>query len=289
MTAKHRALIVEDDAPTAEDLADIVTALDCEPVVVDNKADAVAALERDAFCFALFDLHVKTTSDSIRGSVEAGHGLVRDARRLYSDHAGAGGSYRMPILVVSGHAREVADAVAVMKDGADDVIQKPLDIRGVSERIREALARSGRSSHEMCATMGRGYGASGALIISFPGERVGRRNLVVVRGRPIKLTDGMLRILLQLVVAKLSERAVHKIDLGATEDQGFKRISELRKELERALGDDVNIIDNDYQGNYGIAVPIALGECDLEKLAGIGDRKIAALAEQLRAHRGRRV
>jgi len=289
MTAKHRALIVEDDVPTAEDLAEIVAALDGEPLLVDNKADAVAALERAAFCFALFDLQIKTRSDSIRGTVEAGQGLVREARRLYPDHAGAGGYYRMPILVVSGHAREVADAVAVMKDGADDVIQKPLDIREVSKRIREALARSGRSSHDVCAAMGRGYGASGALIFSFPGERVGRRNLVVIRGRRVKLTDGMLRILLQLVVAKLSDRAVHKIDLGAAEDQGFKRISELRKELERALGDDVDIIENDYQGHYGISVPIALGECDVDKLAEIGDRKISALAETLRAHRGRRV
>lgn len=289
MTAKHRALIVEDDAPTAEDLADIVAALDCEPTIVDNKADAVAALERDAFCFALFDLQIKTNGDSIRGTVEAGHGLVREARKLYSEHAGAGGCYQMPILVVSGHAREAADAVAVMKDGADDVIQKPLDIREVSERIREALVRSGRSSHDACATMGRGYGASGALIISFPGDRVGKRNLVVIRGKRVNLTDGMLRIFLQLVVAKLSDRAVHKIDLGATEDQGFKRISELRKELERALGENANIINNDYQGNYGISVPIALGECDVDRLAGIGDQRITVLAEQLRARLDRRV
>jgi DNA-binding response OmpR family regulator len=289
VTGRHRALIVEDDVPTAEDLVEVVRALDCESVVVDNKADAIAALEREAFCFALFDLQIKVHRDSIRGSVEAGQGLVREARRLYPAHAGAGGCHQMPILVVSGHAREAAEAVAVMKDGADDVIQKPLDARHVSEGIRHALLRSGRSSHDACAAMVRAYGPSGALVVAFPANRVGRRTRIVIGGKALNLTDGMLRILLELVVARLSDRAVHKIDLGATDDQGFKGISELRKELKPALGEDADIIANDYQGNYRISAPIVLGECQVERLVAIGDQRITALAKQLRALKDRKV
>ncbi len=143
MTEPHRVLIVEDDRPTAEDLADILRSLDCEPVIVDNKRDALVALRRESFCFAVLDLQIKMERGSIKGHDEFGRSLVREVRALYPDHAGRG--YRLPILVVSGFAREVNSAVEVMKDGADDVIQKPFDgPRGVRERAAGPRAQRAR-------------------------------------------------------------------------------------------------------------------------------------------------
>jgi CheY-like chemotaxis protein len=278
---RHRALIVEDDKPTAEDLADIVRALDCEPVVVDNKLDAVEVLKREMICFALLDLQIKIDRDSLRGNVVAGGSLVREVRRVYPDHAGT--CYRLPILVVSGYAQDADSAVGVMKDGADDLIQKPFENRDVSERILHALERSGRSNHASCAAMStRSETSSRALVIAFPGERERKRTRVVIGEKTVKLTDGMLWVWLQLVVAALAGKRVHKNDLGATDDQGFRGISELRKALEPALGEGVDIIGNDHNGNYWITEAIQLGDVDIEQLVSINDRRIARLAEQLR-------
>ena len=77
MTNRHRTLIVEDDKPTADDLEDLVRSLDCDPIVVDKKKDARAALDRETLCFALLDLQIKLEPDSLRGNVEAGTTLVR--------------------------------------------------------------------------------------------------------------------------------------------------------------------------------------------------------------------
>jgi len=47
----------------------------------------------------------------------------------------------MPIMVISGHA-EVPDAVACMKLGAIDLLQKPFKIMELIDRVRLALAQS---------------------------------------------------------------------------------------------------------------------------------------------------
>ncbi len=284
MTSRHRALIVEDDRETAEELASIVEALDCEAVVLDNQRDALAALEREPICFALLDLEIKLTHESIRGTTEAGQSLVREVRRMYPDHTGgAQGCHRMPVIVVTGHAREVANVVELMKDGANDLIEKPLDTRKVSAGIRAVLERSGRASHRACAGLGPRSGET--LLISLPGERHRRRTIVLLNGRSVRLTDRSLRVFLALVVARLSGTWVHKGDLGATDEAGFRGISVLRQELVTALGADVEIIGNDYHGNYRISVEVRIEECDVQKLREIGDHEIDKLVEALGAHR----
>ena len=69
--------------------------------------------------------------------------------------------------------------------------------------------------------------------------------------------------------------------MGANREQGFKGISILRKELKPTLG-GVEIIKNDYQGNYNFEPTVTIGECACEKLVEIGDRTITDLANQIR-------
>ncbi len=285
MTDRHRVLVVEDDRSTAEDLADLLRSLDCDPVVVDNKRSALERLTQEPFCLALFDLQIKIEPDSIKGHIEAGRSLVREARKLFPEHAGA--CYRLPILVVSGYAREVDSAVEVMKDGADDVVQKPLDSREVSNSVRQALERSGRASHQACAAMpGRSPAPPGTIALSIPGDRERRRTRVAVGAASVSLPDASLRVLLHLIVGKVAGEKVHKTDLGARDDQGFRGISVLRDALKPALGEGADIIKNDHQGYYWLADEVAIGDVDCDKLIEIGDAKITALAEQLRARRG---
>ena len=282
MTVGHRVLIVEDDRPTAEDLAEILKSLGCECSIATNKRDALTALEGSTYCLILLDLQIKLEPNSIKGHTEHGNSLLREIRQLHSDHTGRG--FWLPILIVSGFAREVNAAVEVMKDGANDVIHKPFVGREVSETVRQALARSGRGTHTLCAAGpgGRPLDAGKGTILSIPGDRDRRRTRVMVGSRATSLTDSSLKVLLHLMVAHAGGTGVHKRDLGASRDQGFKGISVLREALKPALPEGVDVIGNDHHGNYHLTNEVTIGICDAEKLASIGDSKITELARELR-------
>ncbi len=228
----------------------------------------------------LLDLQIKSAADSIKGHVEHGRALLRNIRAQHGDHTGA--AFWLPVLILSGFAREVSEAVEVMKDGASDVIQKPLDRQQVSGRIRRALQASGRQTHERC------YGPPPAqrlnlkegIVIAVPGDRIGRRTRVTIAGKPVELTDNSLKVLLRLMVGKQKGSLVHKRDLGASEDQGFKGVSILRNELKGVVG-NVDIIKNHYHGNYGFGPNVIIGECAVGKLFEIGDKTISSLARHL--------
>ena len=276
----HVGLIVEDDAAMAEDLAEILRSLDCELVTVDNKRDALAALQNNAFCFVLLDLHIKLDGESIRGHFEHGRSLLREIRSMSSDHTGAG--YSLPIVVVSGHAREVDTAVEVMRDGADHVIQKPIKGGAVSDAVKACLERSGRASHELCAAISaRNTETAQGLVLSITGIRNGRRTRIMIGTRSADLPNRSLRVLLHLVVARLSGRAVHKTELGGRDDQGFKGVSELRDDLKPALADGTNIIVNLYHGFYRLTDQVAIGPCDTAALAAIDEAPITELAHEI--------
>jgi FixJ family two-component response regulator len=281
MKQRHIALIVEDDDETAEDLREILQSFDCDSVVVDNREDALAALQNNSFCFVLLDLQIKGAADSIKGHIDHGKGVLRKIREKYGDHHGT--AFWLPVLIVSGFAREVDEAVDVMKDGASDVIQKPLENQQVSERIRQALQASGRQTHDRCheAPPAQGPNLKDGVVIAIPGDRIKRRTCVTIASKSVDLPDASLKVLLRLMVAKRKGEPVHKIDLGATAEQGFKGISTLRNELKPALG-AVDIIKNDYHGNYNLTDNVRIGECAVDKLVKAGDHTISQLAKQLR-------
>jgi DNA-binding response OmpR family regulator len=278
-------LIIEDDSATAEDLAEILKSIECDSIIADNKRDAQAALASQSFCFILLDLQIKCDPDSIKGHTEHGNSLLREIRRVHAEHTGL--CYWLPVIVVSGFAREASAAVDVMKDGADDVIQKPPGARDVSVRIRVALERSGRPTHSLCGDKPapRVNDLAKEMLLTITGERVRRRTRVIVGSHSIDLTDSCLKVLLHLMVAHEAGAGVHKRTLGANDDQGFKGVSVLRAALKPALGDDVDIIGNDYHGNYHLTDEVTIGSCNTEKLAEIGDAKITELAQILQHRR----
>ncbi|HEU4733720.1 MAG TPA: response regulator [Kofleriaceae bacterium] len=278
--SNHVGLIVEDDPAMAEDLAEILRSLDYELVTVDNKRDALAAVASTAFCFVLLDLHIKLDGESIRGHTEHGRSLLREIRGMYSDHTGAG--YTLPIVVVSGHAREVDTAVEVMRDGADHMIQKPIRGAAVSDAVKACLERSGRATHDLCAAANaRHTGTQQGLVLSIPGTRVGRRTRVTIGTRSADLPNRSLRVLLHLMLGKLTGKSVHKTELGGRDDQGFKGISELRDDLKPALADGANIIVNLYHGYYRLTDQVVIGPCDIASLLAVDEAPITELAREL--------
>lgn len=279
MSGRHRVLVVEDEKATAEDLCEIVRALDGDPIVFDNAADALAELDRTTICFAVLDLQIKVSRDSIRGTVAAGTGIVREVRRRYPDYVG--GFHSVPIIVVSGHAKEADPAVQVMKDGADDVLQKPLEEVLMTARLREALQRAGRLKHIQCpAPTPLANGPN--LVISIPGDRTKTRTRVNIGAGTTTLTNANLRLLLQLMIAKVKGTRVHKADLGYESDQGFKQAAVLRDALVPALGEGVNILVNEHGGEYWLRDDVTVGECAFDALFKLGDHKIKELALALR-------
>jgi DNA-binding response OmpR family regulator len=284
MANRHRALIVEDDEATVEDLVEVLRSLDFDHVAVASFEEATQVLRGSAFCVILLDLQIKRSPDSIKGHVEHGNALLRDIRQMYPEHTGR--SFWLPVIVVSGFARELSAAVDVMKDGAGDIVHKPLKSREVSDAVRRALERSGRVTHQCCGpTPSEPAARSNTDVrLAIPGDRIGRRTRVTVGQKSLALTDGSLKILLHLIVAKREGKGVHKVDLGAKTDHGFKGISRLREALGPALPSEVDIIDNDYQGTYTLVSNVVIGECALDKLRAIGDREISDLADKLALH-----
>jgi DNA-binding response OmpR family regulator len=280
MKERHIALVVEDDRETAEDLGEILRSIECDSDVVDNAEDALVAIENRSFCLILLDLQIKSAPDSIKGHVEHGKALLRKIRERHVDHNGI--TFWLPVLIVSGFAREVNEAVDIMKDGASDVIHKPFDSRQVSEGIRQALQASGRETHDRChePPPTQRPNLKDGVVIAIPGDRIRHRTRVTIASKPVDLTDASLKILLHLMVAQRKGVSVHKVDLGAKAEQGFKGISNLRNELRQVLG-RIEIICNDYHGNYSLKDNVTIGECAVNRLLKISDRTISSLATQL--------
>lgn len=278
---RHRVLIVEDDRDMANELAEIIRSLDFDHVCVDNKDDALVLIRESEFCLILLDLQIKGTPDAIKGHLGHGSALLREIRKLHPDHPSD--TYWLPILVVSGFAREVQEGVAVMKDGASDVLQKPVSARVVVDAISSALLRSGRKNHGLCGTIPSGRPETeDSITLSITGEREGRRTRVLIGSRKILLPNAQLKTLIRLIVARMEGSAVHKTALGFKAHEGFKGISVLRLALEPALPDNFDMFDNDYHGSYRLNDRIRIGECNTGSLLDTGDSVITELAEHLR-------
>jgi len=286
---QHHALIVEDDPATAEDLEEILKSLPCTSTVVNNKEEALGLLQQRHYCFVLLDLEIKLAKDSIKGHVEHGLSLLREARRAHPEHAGtpdAPACFWMPILVVSGFARERDAAIGALKLGAHDIVQKPLKSGAVSEAVRSALAEAGRASHGSCSREPPQRtpvpSTTMSLVLSIQGERIhGRRTRVLVSGRAVEVPDNALTVLLHLRVGHLKDESVDKQELAGGEVHGFKGVSRLRELVRPCLGDGVDIIKNEYHGNYRLTDDVTIGVSDTAKLIEIGDAKITALAKEL--------
>lgn len=279
MTARHCVLIVEDNEEFSLGLQQILKSLDCDSIPVTNVEDAVRALETKPICLVLLDLEIKSEPDAIKGHVEHGKSLLRKIRQLHSEHSGA--RFWLPVLVVSGFARERDVLLELMKDGASDVIEKP-ETKAASGAIRNALLESGRDTHHQCENHRSGLrdNFSKRVVVTIPGDRDKQRIIVRLGSQPVKLTVSSLRILLHLILGHLQNKQVHKNDLGANNEQGFKGISILRNELKQVLG-EVDIVKNYYHGIYALIPSVEIGEITFDKLLELGDHQISRLVVKL--------
>jgi CheY-like chemotaxis protein len=281
--SKHRVLIVEDDANMRQDLEELLSAMDFEVVACGDKQTALGHVKEQPFCLALVDLQIFGEPGANRGHQMHGRSLVRELRAIYPHRDGR--EYSFPILVVSGYAREGAEAVEVMKDGASHIDWKLTD-GGLSARlssaIPELMRKSGREEHASCAnapspTVVR----KSDLELSIPGTRERRRTHVMFGERIVSIPDRSLKVLLHLIVGRLTGEAVHKLTLGAADDQGFKGISLLRTDIQGALPPGKDVIRNDHQGNYSLIDDVTIGSIAVGDLVSLENNAITELARRI--------
>ena len=114
---------------------------------------------------------------------------------------------------------------------------------------------------------------------------------VKVGDKPVLLTAASFLMLLNLVVGRLRspEGWIHKNDLGAKAEQGWKGISRLKEELAPHLPARAAIVENDQSGSYRLHAGLELAGLDTEQLQSLGDARIGKLAAEIaRLSRGPR-
>lgn len=148
----HRALIVEDERDMAAEIGDLLGSMGYDHVAIDNLADGRRLLDEGEFCFVLLDLQIKAEKFSIRPRVEAGMTFLRELRQKHPRRS-ENDMHLLPVIVVSGHAKEHEDIVRAFQAGANDFVRKPLGQFGqdLSAKIEACLDRSGRHSHAACS------------------------------------------------------------------------------------------------------------------------------------------
>lgn len=280
MSDRHLALIVEDDGATAEDLTQLAASMGCDSMPTDNHQDALRLLGEHRFCIVLLDLEIKQAPDSIKGHRVFGTSLLREVRTRYGGNRGA--PFWLPIIVISGHANDVNAVINMMKNGADDIIRKPLDLTDIEVRIRKVLQSAGRSTHESCAAAAPQAGEKTNFVLRITGEVDGRRANIAIANQKAPLTASAMKVLLHLAVAHQRRELVDKRVLGAKPNEGFRAISRLREQLRPALG-DLEIVANDSHGGYSLIPETLVVECNVEALKALRDAEIDRLSAELSA------
>ncbi|MAE44933.1 MAG: hypothetical protein CMF63_08150 [Magnetovibrio sp.] len=154
MVGRHVALIVEDEPEMAAEIADLLQSFGHDHLHAETKIEAIEHLESSGFCYVLLDLKIKTEQGSIKPRIEAGMSLLEEIRVRFP-HRNSHDIHLMPVIVVSGQAKEHEDVVKAFQKGTDDFIRKPLglDNQDIEGKIRQCLERSGRVDHSACDSM----------------------------------------------------------------------------------------------------------------------------------------
>ncbi|MGI8592827.1 MAG: response regulator transcription factor [Solirubrobacteraceae bacterium] len=123
-------LIVEDDAPTRDFLADNLCADGYEPLVADCSRDGLRLLETKFPDLAIIDVGLPDGS---------GLDLIRTVRS--ADGLASRVDPRVPLVVISGRASEL-DRVRGFERGADDYVCKPFGYGELRARLGALMRRA---------------------------------------------------------------------------------------------------------------------------------------------------
>lgn len=275
----------------AAEAAELLRSFDHGCIHASTKAEAESLVDAGEFCYALLDLEIKLDADSIRARVEAGESVLGLIRQRYP-HRNEEDQHLLPILMVSGHS-DIKHIVRSFQQRADDFVAKPIGENSppFKDKIEDALRKSGRQSHEDCAAiMRRARGDRSAAAshdaatrLAITARQQGTRLEIILGGTSILLTSASFVLLMQLVVARLRDHDswVHKIDLGAKDEQGWKGMTRLKADLAPNLPAGVQMIENDGAGGYRLHSSVEIGPIDTRRFASIEVARIKKLVAEI--------
>jgi two-component system response regulator HydG len=151
--SKRRVLIVEDDRPQADAVAEALQRAGCSCVVVTEPQRALAIIEGDNFDLIITDLVMHEVD---------GMEILRAAHRADPD---------AEVILITGHGT-IETAVQAMREGAYDYITKPLNVSELRDRAAKALEhrRLVRRTEQLSEQLQERFGFEG-LIGSSPAMR----------------------------------------------------------------------------------------------------------------------
>ena len=281
---RHVALVVEDDLELADEVKDLLRSLGHDVIHVPTQEEALELLETEEFCFALLDLQIKVSPDSIKPRVEAGKTLMKRIRERYPRRNSDDHHY-LQILTMSGYIKETPDVVLLLQGGADDFISKPLSSNtpSISTKIDECLQKSGRRNHSDCAVMSElaqqgGRHQAGDVHhpvalkrphLTIPGIQKGKRTEVCIGDRSVFLTNASFLILMKLIALRIGKGDdwANKSDLDKSAAEGWKGVSRLNAEIRPFLPENTDIHENNKKGGYRLNQSIEPNGLDHDQLA----------------------
>jgi two-component system response regulator HydG len=144
--AHRRILIVEDDRPQADAVAEALTRIGHSCVVVTEPRRALEVLEDDSFDLIITDLMMHDVT---------GMDILREARRI--DPAAE-------VIMITGHGT-IETAVEAIREGASDYITKPLNLSELRDRAAKALEhrRLVRRTEQLSEQLQERFGFEGII------------------------------------------------------------------------------------------------------------------------------
>lgn len=158
MGARHVALIVEDDPDMAAEMVDLLRAIEHDAVVASTKAEAIKKLKKADFCYVLLDLQIKTDDKARCPHLDVGLTFLEETRQRFPHFYDKTTAHMLPIIVVSGQAKDDESIVRAFQVGATDFRRKPLGLekeKKLEDKIREVLKACGRANHKDCPDINR--------------------------------------------------------------------------------------------------------------------------------------
>jgi CheY-like chemotaxis protein len=309
MSERHQVLFVEDHEPTAAALMERLRSMGFEVLHASTQDEALRLVEQGGFCFAILDLQIKPTAESMDEHVEAGQQVAFEIRGKYPGYNADQEIHWLPIIVLTGSKKNSSFIVRMTRRGVDEYFCKndareplqpsmPDEEDSFGERIWEILEQSGRRSHAGCAEATRRALAKTAdaeatgqtsLRLRITGIRIATgnslRDQVCVGQRQASVPAASFAVLMHLVAGRVtgSNGWVTKAAFGG--ERGAKRLSDLRGMLKDCV-DGVEFDERDGADfRLNQRIDIAVDDNAIEALLAHDHPEVRKLAGRIKAHR----
>ena len=301
----HRFILVEDDADTAQALADLFALSGWTLDVARTIEDFHELMNRGVeYCGGLHDLDLPLKRSSIKPHSEAGFISIAE-QRAASPIANELGVHYTPILCVSQPAKDHRIARRARRVGADDVVVKPFidNDETLVDTVKRFLRECGRDDHARCAqinALGRRRDSipsaapsppapSAESRLTITGTLLKRNRVeVVVNGRPASMTDKGVLPLLWLLEGRLRGKpAVPRQGLGpGASDPNYRGLAVMQEQLDGYLPPSTRIYKRVGKGQFALDDAIAVDIADVATLATHHDRHVRAAAQAIARAQG---